>query len=74
MLSQALWSLVLATGPISRVGSGYGSSRNQTLATGLTTRKTRTIGNGPVLPPKTRHLKFTIVAPIKYLSSDRIMT
>jgi len=25
-------------------------------------------------PPKTWHFKFTILAPIKYLSSDRIMT
>jgi len=25
-------------------------------------------------PPKTPHFKFTILAPIKYLSSDRIMT
>jgi len=40
----------------------------------LTTRKTLTIGNGPVVPPKTRHFKFTILAPIKYLSSDHTMT
>jgi len=64
---------VLPPVPISRVGSGYGSARNGTVATGLTTRKTQTIGNGPVLPSKTRHFKFTILAPIKYLSSDRIM-
>jgi len=44
------------------------------MATGLPTRKTLTIGNGPVLPPKTRHFKFTMLAPIKYLSSDRTMT
>jgi len=67
-------SVVLATGPNSRVGSTYSSTQNGTMATGLTTRKTRTIGNGPVLPPKTRHCKFTILAPIKYLSSDCIMT
>jgi len=66
--------LVLAMGPNSRVGSGYGSTRNRTVATDLTTRKTWTIWNGPLLPPKTRHFKFTILAPIKYLSSDRIMT
>jgi len=65
---------VLATGPNSRVGSGFGSTRNRTVATGHTTRKTRTVGNGAVLPPKTRHFKCTIFAPIKYLSSDRIMT
>jgi hypothetical protein len=44
------------------------------VATGLTTRKTGTIGNGLVLPSKTNHFKSTIVARIKYLSSDRIMT
>jgi len=36
--------------------------------------KTRTVGDGAVLPPKTWHLKLTILAPIKYLSSDRITT
>jgi len=41
---------------------------------GFTTWKTQTIGNGLVLPPKTRHFKFTILAPIKYLSSDCTMT
>jgi hypothetical protein len=44
------------------------------VATGLTTRKTWTIGNGAVLPTKTWHCKFTILAPIKYLSSDHITT
>jgi len=68
--TQLMW----APGLISRVGSGYNSTRNRTVATGLTTRTTRTIGNGPVLPPKTRHFKFTILPPIKYLSSDCIMT
>jgi len=58
----------------SRVGSGFGSTWNRTVATGLTTRKTRTVGNGAVLPPKTQHVKSTVFAPIKYLSSDRIMT
>jgi hypothetical protein len=65
---------VLATGPNFRVGSGCGSTGTRTMATALTTWKTRTIGNGRVLPPKTRHFKSTILAPIKYLSSDRIMT
>jgi len=41
---------------------------------GLTIRKTRTFGIGPVLPPTTQHFNFTILAPIKYLSSDRTMT
>jgi len=65
--------LVLATGPNSRVGSGSGSTRNRTVATGLTTPKTRPIGNGPVLPPKSRHFNITTLPPIKYLSSDRIV-
>jgi len=66
--------VVLPTGLNSRVGSGYGSARNLTVVTGLTTRKTRTIGHGPVFPPKTQHFKITILPPFKYLSSDRIMT
>ena len=65
---------MLATGPNRRVGSGSGSTRTRTVATGLTTRITWTFGNGAVLPPKTRHFKFTILAPIKYLSSDHITT
>jgi len=73
-LWQYMYRLVLATRPISRDGSRYGSTWIRTVAMGLTTRKTPTIGNGPVLPPKTWHFKFTILAPIKYLSSDRIMT
>jgi len=66
--------IVLGMGPNSQVGSGSGSTRNWTVATGLTTRKTRTIGNGPVSQPKTRHFKFPIMDPIKYWSSDRTMT
>jgi len=65
---------LLATGPNCRVGSGSDSTWNRTVATGLTTRKTRTFGNGLVLPPKTRHFKITILTPIKYLSSDCTMT
>jgi len=65
---------VLATGPNCRVGSWSSSTRTWTVARGLTTRKTQTIGNGAVLPPKTRHFKFTILASIRYLSSDRITT
>jgi len=65
---------VLATGPNCQFGSGSSSTQIWTVAMGLTTRKTCTIGNGPVLPPKTRHFKFTILAPTKWLSSDRITT
>ena len=63
-----------AAGPNSRVGSSSGSTRNQTVATGLTTRNTRPIGNGPVSQPKTWHFNIKTLPPIKYLSSDRIMT
>jgi len=41
---------------------------------GLTRPKSRPIGNGPVLPPKTRHFNITTFPPIKYLGSDCIMT
>ena len=61
-------------GPNSPVSSGFGSTQNRTVATGLTTLSTRTVGNGAVLPTKTRHFMCTILAPIKYLSSERIMT
>jgi len=66
--------LVLVTGPDCRVGLGSSSTRNWTMAMGLTTQTTQTVGNGTVLPPKTHHFKFTIVAPTKYFSSDCTMT
>jgi len=66
--------VVLAMSPNSWVGSSSGSTRNQTLATGLSTWKTGHIGNRPVLPPKTRHFTITTLPTIKYLSSDRIVT
>jgi hypothetical protein len=65
--------IVVALGPNSRVGSWSGFIRNWTVAIGLITPKTRTIGDGPVLSIKTQHCKFTIVAPLKYLSSDCMM-
>ena len=73
-LKLSVFYLVLATSPNWRVGSGSGSTWTQTVAMGLTTRKTRTVGNGAVLPPTTWHLKLTILAPNKYLSSDCITT
>jgi len=73
-LRQVKSYLVLGTGPNSRVRSGSGSTRNRTVATGLTTRKTLTFGNGQVLPPKTWQFMVTILVPIKYLSFDCIMT
>jgi len=66
-------SVVLATGTNSQVGSGSGSTRNRTVAMGLTPRKTRTVGNGLVLRRKPRHSKLTIFARMKYFSYDRIV-
>ena len=65
---------MLATGPNSRVGSGSRSTQNRPIPTGHTTRKTWPTGNGPVLPLKTQHFTITTLPPIKYMSSDRIMT
>jgi len=36
--------------------------------------ETRTVAIGPILPPKTWHFNLTTLAPIKYLSSDCIVT
>jgi len=57
--SHALW-VVLAMGPNSRFGSGSGSNPEPDRCNGF--------------PPTTRHFKSTILAPIEYLSSDRIVT
>jgi len=57
---HALGRQVLATGPNSRFGSGSGSNPELDRCNGF--------------PPKTRHFKSTILGPIKYLSSDRIVT
>ena len=52
--------LVLATGPNSRFDSRSGSNPEPDRCNRF--------------PPKTRHFKSPILAPIKYLSSDRILT
>jgi len=52
--------LVFATGPHSRFGSGSSCNPEPDCCNWF--------------PPKTRHFKSTILAPIKYLSSDRIVT
>jgi len=65
--------LLWAMGSNSWIGYCSDSTQNWDVATGLTTQTSRTIGNGPVFPPNTRHLKFTIWAPINGLSSDPIM-
>ena len=66
--------LVLATVPNSRVGSGSGSDPEPNRCNGSYHTKTRTVAIGPDLPPKTRHFNITTLPPIKYLSSDRIVT
>jgi len=72
--TAALCSLLLATVPNRRVGSGSGSGLEPNRCNGSYHTKTRTVAIGPVLQPKTRQNKSTIFAPIKYLSSDRIVT
>jgi hypothetical protein len=71
---KILQQVVLAMVANFRIGSGWGSTQNRTVATGHTTRKTRPTGNGPVLAPKTQHINITTWPAIKYLSCDRIMT
>jgi len=65
---------VLAKVLNSRVSSGSCSDLELNHCNGSYLMKTRTLAIGPVLPPKTRHFNTTSLAPIKYLSSDRIMT
>jgi len=67
-------SLVLATVPNRRVSSRSGSDPEPNRCNGSYHTKTRTVAIGPVLPPKTRHYKSTIFAPVTYLSSDHIVT
>jgi len=67
-------AIMLATDRNSPLVSDSGSTWNWTLATGLNTRKTQPIGNGPVLPLKSQHLKIATFPAIKYLSSDRVVT
>jgi len=60
--------------PNSRVGSGSGSNPEPNCCNWSYHLKTWTVAIGLVLPPKTWHFNITSLAPIKYLSSDRIMT
>jgi len=55
-------------------GSALGLEPEPNPCNGLYHAKIRTVANGPVLPPKTRHFNNTTLAAIKYLSSDRIVT
>ena len=65
---------MLATGPNSWFGSWSSSNPELDRCDGFYHTKTRTIGIGPVLPPITQHFNLTSFTPIKYLSSDRIVT
>ena len=67
-------TLVLATVPTQLYGSGLRSGPVPNRGNGFHHTRNRTIAIGPVLPAKTRHFKFTTLAPIQYLSSDCIMT
>jgi len=64
---------LLATRSNSQVGCGSGSTRTRTVAASPATWTPWPIGHGPVLPPTTQHFKFTMLAPIKCVSSDHIM-
>jgi len=66
--------VVLATVQNRQVGSGSGSNPEPNRCNGTYHTKTRTVAIEPVLLPETRHYKSTIFAPIKYFSSDRIVT
>ena len=72
--SIAVIEVVLATVPNSRVCSGCGSNPEPKSPNGSYHMKIRTIAIGLALPPTTRHFNTRSLAPIKYLSSDHIMT
>jgi len=55
-------------------GSGLGLGPEPNRCNSFYHTQTRTVAIGPVLPPKTRHFNLTTLAPIKYLSSDCIVT
>ena len=65
---------VLASVQNSGVSSRSGSDPEQNRCNVSYHMKTGTVAIGPVLPPKTRHFNITSLSPIKYLSSDGIMT
>ena len=65
---------VLATVPNCWVGSRSSSDPEPNCCYGSYETKTRTVAIGPVPPPNTRHSNITSLAPIKYMSSDRIVT
>jgi len=72
---DVIWQdLVLATVPTRKNGSGLGLEPDRNCCNGLYDTKTRTVATGPGLPPTTWHFNTTTLAPIKFLSSDRIVT
>jgi hypothetical protein len=69
-----LTPLLLAIVPNSKNSSGLGLEPEPYRGNGSYHKKTWTVVIGQVLPPIIRHFNFTIVAPIKVLSFDRIPT
>jgi len=74
MVATTSACILLATVPNGWVGSGSGSEPEPNHCNGSYHTITRTIAIGPVLLPNTRHFNITRLAPIDYLSSDRIVT
>ena len=66
--------LVLATVPNSQFGSRSGSSPERDNCNMFHHTKIRTIAIWTILPPISQHVNFTTLDPMKYLSSDHIMT
>ena len=69
----AVLDVVLATVPNYRCGSGSDFNLEPDGCNGFYHTKTRTIAIRPVLPLKTQNFNLTTLAPIKFLSSDRIV-
>jgi len=67
-------SVLLATGPNSWFGSGSGSNLEPDCCNGFCHTKTQNVAIEPVVQPKSRRFNLTTFAPIKYLSSDCIVT
>ena len=65
---------MLATVPTHEYGSRLGLEPEPNRCNGSYHTKTQTVAIGPVIPPTTWHFNITTLAPIKYLSSDRITT
>jgi hypothetical protein len=66
--------LMLPTGQKIRFCSGSGSNPEVDRCNEVYQMKTWTVAIGPVFPPKARNFMITSLAPIKYLSSDRVAT